>query len=288
MRVNEDKSRKKSGVGGLCIDGNKTYYSCCEQFTNEGGELYTIHIYKPDGELILSGFKHIRGIAKGGEHFYVVDSLNRRVLKFDSMWNPLRRTSHKSTINGPVLSEPYGIYVNGEYVFVCAHRNKKICIFDHELNLCYSIKHRHLESGPTDITYFDGKFFVTIKSAIIVLKIDFERKTYKISKKSRFFVDNKPEPFNAELELRGIAASDQYLYVTETSGRLLCLSYHPKNYQLVYMGSIPPCSPIVVVCDAQRVYFSRRTPEGGSAISIVSPDSSRNEMTYDDVPNLAL
>ena len=293
MRVNEDKSRKKSGVGGLCIDGNKIYYSCCEKYTNKPEELYTIHICKPDGELILGGFKHIRGIAKYDEHFYVVDSLNRRVLKFDSKWNPVCRTSRRSTKNGLVLSEPYGIYINGEYVFVCARRSKKICIFDHELNLRYSIKHRHLESGPIDITFFDGKFFVAIKSAIIVLEIDFESKTYKISKKSRILVDNKPEPFNAELELRGIAtsdqASDQYLYVTETSGRLLCLLYDPKNCQLVYIDSIPQCSPVVVVYDAGCVYYSRRkNKEGRFAISKVIHDSSTNEMTYEDIPNLGL
>ncbi|CAI8042478.1 hypothetical protein GBAR_LOCUS23575 [Geodia barretti] len=290
MRVKEDKSREKSGIGGLCIDGNKIYYSCCEKYTNKPDELYTIHICKPDGELmILGGFKHIRGIAKYGKNFYVVDSLNRRVLKFDSKWNPVSRTSRRSTKNGLVLSEPYGIYINGEYVFVCARRSKKICIFDHELNLRYSIKHHHLESGPIDITFFDGKFFVTIKSAIIVLEIDFERKTYKICKKSGILMDNKPEPFNAGLELRGIAASDKYLYVTETGGRLLCLWYHPTNYQLVYTDSIPQCSPVVVVYDAGCVYYSRRkNKKGRFAISRVVHDSSMNKMTYEDIPNLGL
>ena len=233
--------------------------------------------------MILGGFKHIRGIAKDDKHFYVVDSLNRRVLKFDSMWNPVRRTSRGCTKDGFVLSEPYGIYVHGEYVFVCARRNQKICIFDHELNLRYSIKHHHLESGPIDITFFDGKFFVTINSAIIVLEIDFESKVYKISKKSRFLVENKPEPFNEELELRGITASDQYLYVTENGGRLLCLWYHPKNCQLLYIHSIPRCSPLVVVCDARQVYYSRRTIEGRFAISRASYDSLRNEMTSEDI-----
>ena len=176
-----------------------------------------------------------------------------------------------------------------ESMFLSVHtETKKICIFDHELNLRYSIKHHHLESGPIDITFFDGKFFVTIKSAIIVLEIDFERKTYKICKKSGILMDNKPEPFNAGLELRGIAASDKYLYVTETGGRLLCLWYHPKNCQLLYIHSIPRCSPIVVVCDARHVYYSRHTIQGRFAISRASYDSLKNEMTSEDILILAL
>ena len=281
MKVEEDESREKGGVGGLCIDGNKKYYSCCEKNRNKTEERYTLHVWKPDGDYILGGFKHIRGIAKDNENcFYVVDSLNKRVLKFNSNWTLLRRTSHNSTQNGMVLNGPFGIYVNEKYVFVCARRNSKICIFDHELNLCYRIKHRNIESGPIDITFFEGKFFVVIKNAIVVFEIDFESKNYKVVKITKFYNDHKPEPFNAELELRGITASDQYLYVTETSGRLLCLLYH--DHKLIYISSIPNCSPVVVVHNAGSIYYSRRTSEGKFALASVTHDNN-NEMTTKDI-----
>jgi hypothetical protein len=283
MRVNEDKSRKKSGVGGLCIDGNKTYYSCCEKYKTKPEELYTLHVLKPDGELILGGFKHIRGIDKDSNNCcYVVDSSHKRVLKFDSNWNPLRRTSRNSTDYGTVLSEPFGILATQEYVFVCAYRNKQICIFDHELSLRYRITHNYLLSGPTDIAVFREIFFVTIKSSIIVFQIDFDSKTYKAIKMDSFVTNRKTENFKQALELRGICASKQYLYVAESSGRLLCLEYDFENSQLVYVDSIQKCCPVVVVHNAGTIYYSRRTIEGKFTIASVHHDSATNKMETKD------
>jgi hypothetical protein len=283
VAVKEDENRKKSGIGGLCIDGNKTYYSCCEKYKTKPEELYTLHVLKPDGELILGGFKHIRGIDKDSNNCcYVVDSSHKRVLKFDSNWNPLRRTSRNSTDYGTVLSEPFGILATQEYVFVCAYRNKQICIFDHELSLRYRITHNYLLSGPTDIAVFREIFFVTIKSSIIVFQIDFDSKTYKAIKMDSFVTNRKTENFKQALELRGICASKQYLYVAESSGRLLCLEYDFENSQLVYVDSIQKCCPVVVVHNAGTIYYSRRTIEGKFTIASVHHDSATNKMETKD------
>ncbi|CAI8037905.1 hypothetical protein GBAR_LOCUS21172 [Geodia barretti] len=284
VTVKKDENRKKSGVGGLCIDGNKTYYSCCEKYESKAEEMYTLHVLKPDGELILGGFKHIRGIEKDSNNcYYVVDSSHKRVLKFDSNWNPLRRTSRNSTEYGTVLSEPFGILATQEYVFVCAYRNKQICIFDHELSLHYRITHDYLLSGPTDIAVFRNTFFVTIKSSIIVFQIDFDSKTYKAMKMDSFVTNRKTEIFKQALELRGICACKQYLYVAESSGRLLCLEYDFENSRLVYVDSIPKCCPVVVVHDAGTIYYSRRTTEGKFTIARVHHDSVTNKMETKDL-----
>ena len=284
MTVKKDENRKKSGVGGLCIDGNKTYYSCCEKYESKAEEMYTLHVLKPDGELILGGFKHIRGIEKDSNNcYYVVDSSHKRVLKFDSNWNPLRRTSQNSTEYGTVLSEPFGILATQEYVFVCAYRNKQICIFDHELSLHYRITHDYLLSGPTDIAVFCNTFFVTLKSSIIVFQIDFDSKTYKAMKMDSFVTNRKTEIFKQALELRGICACKQYLYVAESSGRLLCLEYDFENSRLVYVDSIPKCCPVVVVHDAGTIYYSRRTTEGKFTIARVHHDSVTNKMETKDL-----
>ena len=136
-------------------------------------------------------------------------------MKFDCDWNLLRQTSKKdnkiiSTDQGTVLTEPFGITVTPEHVLVCAYRKKEICIFDHDLNLQYRIDHPYLESGPIDITEFDRRFVVAIKSAILVLEIDFGAKEFKVTRLDRYFMNNgKIVPFNRNLELRGVCASDQ-------------------------------------------------------------------------------
>ena len=287
MRI-EDENRRKSGVGGLYIDGNKTCYSCCEHYTNIPGEVFTLHVMCEEGEITLGGFGHIRGIAKGkgkSNGYYVVDSTKKRVLKFDSKWTPVRRTSSRSTAHGTVLTEPFGILVTEEYVFVCAYRNHQICIFNHCLSLCYRIKHNCLLSGPTDITFFREKYFVTIKSAIVVFGIDFNTKRFTTKMIDSIYISNdEPEQFNPDLELRSICASDQYLYVAEGGGvgRLLCVQYDSEHNRLVYIDSISHCSPVVVVHDAGKVYYSQRTSDGSFSISKVIHNSSTNEMTSEE------
>ena len=276
----------KSGVGGLFVHRDEIYYSCCEKYTQQPGEIYTLHICNKAGESkrVLGGFNHIRGIDKDtSDCIYVVDSSNKRILKFDRDWNPLRRTSKKdNTDQGTVLTEPFGITVTPEHVLVCAYRKKEICIFDHDLNLQYRIDHPYLESGPIDITEFDGRFIVAIKSAILVLEIDFVERTFEVTRLDRYLMNNgKIVPFNRKLELRGVCASDQYLYVAEGSGRLLCFIY--TDSQLRYVNAIPSCSPVAAVHDGTTVYYSRRITGGRFAIAEVTHDESGGKMNTKDI-----
>ena len=55
--------------------------------------------------------------------------------------------------------------------------------------------------------------------------------------------DNKTESFNPRLELRGICANDQFSYVAEDNGCLLCLKYNPVDMKLRYIDAIHRCSP---------------------------------------------
>ena len=272
----------KSSVGGLFVHCDEIYYSCCEKYTKQPGEIYTLHICNKAGESkrVLGGFNHIRGIDKDTSDCICS---NKRILKFDRDWNPLRRTSkNDNTDQGTILTEPFGITVTPEHVLVCAYRKKEICIFDHDLNLQYRIDHLYLESGPIDITEFDGRFIVAIKSAILVLEIDFGAGTFKVTRLDRYLMNNgKIVPFNRKLELRGVCASDQYLYVAEGSGRLLCFIY--TDSQLRYVNAIPSCSPVAVVHDGTTVYYSRRITVGRFAIAEVTLDDSGGKMNTKDI-----
>ena len=78
-----------------------------------------------------------------------------------------------------------------------------------------------------------------------------------------------------------MCASDQYLYVAESSGRLLCFIY--TDSQLRYFDAIPSCSPVAVVHDGTTVYYSRRIAGGRFAIAEVTHDESGGKMNTKDI-----
>ena len=196
------------------------------------------------------GFKHVRGIGKdGSNNFYVLDGEKRRILKFDNSWAPVKQ------IRGDAFSELFGLLVTSEHILVCTKRHEQILILNHDLELCFKL---NLPKGPTGIAELNGKYFVTCKHAILVVRIDFQAGTFSVNKLKTMEINGKVELFKNGTELRDICASGQYLYVVERASRVLCLKYVPDQMrsQLKCVAEAK-CSPYAIASDGDIVYCSR-------------------------------
>ena len=250
-----NKRLQRTAVGAVYVQKDFIYYSC-KEYHGRQEEFVLRKCHKEDGKLILSisGFHHIRGMGQNTDgHFYIVDSFRSRVLKFDKEWNPMQKTSNDIA---PLFSEPNGILVDVKYVFVCSNKRRHICVLDHDLNLHYLLR---LTFHPLDITKFQGKYFVTTESAIFIISdLNFQTKSFTETEfTSMIKASGELAYFKQSCELRGICASDQYLYATEKeeSGRLLCFQFH--NNQLRYMDEISNCAPNAIAYYDTTVYFSK-------------------------------
>jgi hypothetical protein len=269
---------QKSGIGALYVDGQAIYYSSHETFSSGEPAQYTLHKCHMDGENIATivGFHHIRGIGRDKSgNTYVVDSLNSRVIKFDSSFIPTRKTTS--------IREPFGIHVTNGYVFICDNRKNKMSILNDKLDLCYDINHRGLLIDPTDVTELDGTYFVTTYTAIVAIDVEFEEQSYRARKIEAFTIDGEEEAFSVDKELRGICADHQFLYVVESNSRLLRLEYDSLSGQLTYAGSLGDISPVVVSCHNGEVYFSRIAQDSRCYISKVTTNGNGELLGYIDL-----
>ena len=96
-------------------------------------------------------FNHLRGIGCWGDHFFVLDSDDHQVLKYDRNWHFVDK------IHGDCLDGPHGMFVSEEHLFVCSSGNSRICILGHELEHDFEIP----IVSPRGIVLFMGKYFVT-------------------------------------------------------------------------------------------------------------------------------
>ena len=209
-------------------------------------------------DIICEGAGTLRGIqyyAYNGS-FYVVDKGRERVLKYSSN-GELQKTSQKR------FNEPYGILVHQDYVLVCSSKDYCVCVLDLELNFCFDI----LELGqPMDITYFNHLFFVTTRKEncgeIVILDIDFGNEMGTPT-----FITNADNTKFGE-RIRGICASDKYLYVTERGhrnkkkdgGRILCLKYeNMPSHKLKCVSEFKTPNnkhlPVDIACDENDIIY---------------------------------
>ena len=230
----------------------------------------------------IPGFRLVRGIGRDNDgSFYVVNSFKSRVVKFDKDWNPVQISSIDCC---PLFSEPNGILVDSEseYIFVCSHKKKHICVLDRNLNLRYTLR---LSFNPIDIEKYDGKYFVTTESAIFIIDdVNFQKKSFT-EQKLETMVDKhgKYLPFKESCELRGICTGNGLLYVTEKdiSGRLLCLEFH--GGQLRYINAIQKCAPNAIAHFNGLVYYSQGVYEGEFCIMKVTGKKSLKDTKCFDV-----
>ena len=260
------------------MDNRYIYYSTYE--SRESGKRFTLQkYYKQSGTKMVPvvGFDRVRGIGRDkSDNVYVVDSSNWRVLKFDTYLIPQLKTCSTAK----VIQEPYGILVTDEYIIVCGHEENKISIFHDNLDLYCHINLKNILMSPTDITMLDGIYFVTAFAAIVAITIDFDKQTFDALKIGGMIKNRKFKKLTGKKQLRGICAGDKYLYVTETTGRLLCLKYDKEKKMLHYISSIR-CSPINVAHHNGTVYFSRKTSQGDYYIAKVT--EHYGEMGYEDL-----
>ena len=230
-------------------------YSCTkEPADNSNRKEYIIRKCTRDGKFLFAvhGFSPVRGIGRDVEgNYYVVDSVNSRVLKFDGEFNPMLKTSDKCDT---ILNDSFGILVETSYIFVCANRIKEICIFTHGLDLLYKIN--GINFSPIDITKIGKKYFVSTSGAILLIDLDIDKESVDFQPFKCFSNGSNTEGFKPNLELRGICARDQYLYVSEKhkNGRLMCLEFTGR--ELRYIDAIPNCAPNAVCHHNRKIYYS--------------------------------
>jgi hypothetical protein len=230
-------------------------YSCTKEPEDSYTKEYIIRKCGRDGKFVFAvhGFSPVRGIGRDAKgNYYVVDSVNSRVLKFDEEFNPMLRTSDKCDT---ILNDSFGILVETSYIFVCAKRKKEICIFNHGLDLLYKIN--GIGFSPIDIAKIGKDYFVSTNSAILLIDLDIDKKSVENFHAFKCFSNgSNTEVFEPNLELRGICAIDRYLYVSEQhkNGRLMCLEFTGK--ELRYIDAIQKCAPNAVSHHNGKIYYS--------------------------------
>ena len=265
--------KKHCGVAGLYVDSDYIYYSCTEELKedNDGGKkVCLLQIYNIiDEELVEPNSTKfpifIRGIGKDDAgNFYVLCSKpDSQVFKLNENFEIVQKSSNDY---GEFLGEAYGMLVISEYVLVCANKEKYLCVLDLNLKLQHNLS---LPFLPVGIARFQNKYFVTGIAVIAVCDIDLvEGKINVLYKESK--------PFTPMAKLRGICASDSYLYVVENDddksrgGRLLCLQLEERELKLVweekdFSGNCrsecseisKKCRPTVVVYHNETLYYSQ-------------------------------
>ena len=139
------------------------------------------------------------------------------------------------------LGTAYGILVTPEYVLVCSRTNKLICVLDLCLEFCFNIQLQEIcedTFDPFAIATVKNKYFVTGIASIVAFDIDFAEEK---PKDGIMFtnVEGNAKLFEPQFKLRGICASDRYLYVTQikedkSCGKsLLCLEFDGKRLKYV-------------------------------------------------------
>ena len=259
-QVKDVEGEKRSGVGGLCIDYNYVYYSWV---CNDKPFLCKI---RHNGKFVckIPLPKFVRGIGKDihGYLYILCSSTSSKVLKFDNELNPVKKTSSQC---GEYFGEAFGMLVTSEYVFVCAHVKQKICILDLDLTLHHLLE---VEFNPIGITKLHNKYFVATRGAIQVMDINFDEKNFKVKKYEKMKSDGKMDNFIPKVELRGICADDNYLYVTErdesSGGRILCLDFDEKDFILKYFHknccadcTENKCCPIAIAHHNDMILYSQ-------------------------------
>ena len=252
-------------TAGLCVREGNILFSG-RQKLEENSFKYIVRIINDNNKVsdVSGPFEYIRGIywSNTSKSFFVLDSTNHQLLKYGSDWTPLRQTYQDD-----YLHNPFGMFINENEskVFVCDTSNDRICVLDKDLNhICYILG----ITSPKDITYFQGKYFVTSRGngQIVVLDIDFAKRSFRRCNIQKMTINNNDvnPSFNPSFshKIRGICAKGNYLYVTERAGRILCLEYQPKSClqcdQLRYVTELDGQGPITIISDNDNIYYTRK------------------------------
>ena len=212
---------------------------------------------KHDGSLICSAafnddvFLRGVGLDKKGYIYVVCSSAYSKVFKLNKDMKKVRKAHDDSSEH---LGQAYELLVTPDDVLVCSYN--KICIFNFELDLCFTLK---LDFDPYGITIHDGKYFATGKGTIGVIEIK-ERERFKTMTWKNMKINGQECR-----TLRGIASSHDYLLVTENdsnSPRLLLLYFENDDFKYVNTKDDFPndegktISPIVVTHCNGAFYYS--------------------------------
>lgn len=260
IREKDDDYEQRTGTSAFCVDNDCFYYSYIEKYEH-GKNRYFVRKIEHKTTTEIECFELVRGIGKDNKSFiYVMCSgSTSQVLKFKNDLTPVAKTSDQCAQH---FGELYGLLVTSEWVFVCANKNQKLCILDFSLTLCHVL---NLSINPIGIAKFHDQYLVTTKADIKIIEIDFQKQKYQ----EKGCVHTKI--FNTGIDLRGICASKQHIYVTENDrtnkGRLICLKFEQGCLECVYVknkfskycskGCSPKCSPIALVYNDETVYYTQ-------------------------------
>ena len=281
MQIYEDRTVEGyplENVAGLCAKDNSIYVTCEANRVNFIKQLRWVQKRENQDNQVVSNILLLEGVGKlrgmgCNNCFYVVDRGENRILKYTESWQPLRKTCSKRFLNSP-----FGICVKNGWVLLCDTMNHSVHIFDVELNHKFSIPKI---SEPMGITFLKGQFFVTSRKpetgSIIVLSIDFINKNYTRCDIAGF-----------KSTIRGICGKDDYLYVTERDGRILCLKYEIKFnfclqwYKLDSVAELDHQTPVDIVCD-ENIYYSGKESENKCFVAKLNHNVQEGTMTSEKI-----
>ena len=304
-----ERIQLRQKITGLHITKTFIYVSCSE-ICDDSSKLYFVLRYNRHDKTIdkLVGFDIVRGIGSDNEdNLYTVESGKDRIVKFDMHLNAVCAAKSNDQTN---YNRAFGILVTDQ-VFVCDSTDKQIRIFDLNLKIKCIIKDRNLLRFPTDITTFEGKYFVSSEDEIIIIDIDFNKQKFKahtVHKMTMNGQDNiitkcfnsvrgilcaSQDNTNCFNSVRGICASQDYLYVTERFGRVLCLKYKAHQVQLNSVAQLTGVLPIVIAHHAGKIVCSKgmysgtcrsNTEPDRFCISWIIHNPRAREMRCEDIP----
>ena len=267
-----------NNISGLCIKDDCIYSTCQVDTVNLVRKL---RVEDGQEEVTASNIPLFRGVGKlrgisFNENFYVVDRGENRILKYNESWEPLRKTCSKRFLN-----DPFGIYVNNNWIFLCDSKNHCVRVLDRELDHKFSIPHI---TEPMNITFFKQKFFVTSRELkiglIVILDIDFCNQRY-----SRCDIE-----LATSKTIRGICGKDEYLYVTERDGRILCLKYETlcnihclQLYKLDHVYELTRNAPVDIVCDNKNIYYSGKSNDNRCFVAQLDHNKTTGKLTTREI-----
>lgn len=272
---------KRSGVAGLYIDTHHIYYSCIEEYKRKIIPWIRTKYAKP------SNYKYIlRKCTYDGKQVHSTSAFNSfiRGIGKDNAGNiyvlcyaeVIKMNKHLKVLEGTIndcaehFGEAYGMLVTSDNVLVCSDKNDQITVLDLNLKFCYNVM---LQRGPIVITKFHNKYIVTAKAAIGVIEIDFQNKLLlSESYFDHMRVGEIEVPFEPRHVLRGICASDRYIYVTRIERgssiglSMLCLQLEEENLKFICEENdsrnccrecTGRCSPVVVFFHNNTIFYSQ-------------------------------
>ena len=207
--------------------------------------------------------------------YVLFSKADSQVVKLNQYFNVVERTDDECSEH---FHEAYGMLVTAENIFVWSKKYAYICVLDLNLQFCYSI----------DLKKFDKQKFYPIAVAVFqkiyiyfIITTNDAIGLFEIKNREATMIDIHNMNIGEESVLRGICASDRYIYVAQQNrknereyqendydkGRLLCFKIvegkliyvcEDNNLSVNCSEKCPRrCGPCVIFYHNDAIFYSQ-------------------------------